>query len=225
MNTSEVYMFTFPNGKVYIGECNQRTRDDKKWGTKSRLGIHLGAARNDSRNTRLCDAIREFGEDNFTVEVLMVVDTSEVDFYEEQLIEILDATNPEVGYNTHPGGKRKHRHTEETCQRMSERRRAYTPKPPSEKTKKKISRTNLNIKRYGHRNQLLPMYLGLRNSSDRCGYRISEFHPLVKHSTQKSFVSTIKGDDKLDENYSLCIQELYRLNRISMYIQTSGLVE
>ncbi len=213
MNTSEVYMLTFPDGKVYIGRCNQRTRDNTEWGAKNRLDNHIRASRGTS-TTRISDAIRKFGEDNIQVEVLLVTNTSNAKFYEDKYIELYNTINPEFGYNSQVAGNPLDRLPESTRQKMSESRLIYTPKPHSEETKKKISKTLIdNVIRTGHTGEMLPKYVKYEKRSCRHGYKILS-HPSIKDkyfvTTQFKNMNADEYNDKMNEKYLECISHLAR---------------
>lgn len=88
-----VYKHTAPNGKVYIGITQQRPT--KRWGS--------GA--NYDYNTHFINAIKKYGWNNFTHEILFQ-DLSKEDALakEKELIQLYDSSNRKKGYNISPGG-------------------------------------------------------------------------------------------------------------------------
>ena len=85
------------NNKIYIGKTIHTA--------ESRFKEHILSARNSSSNTHLYRAMRKYGVDNFTVEVVECVDTIEL-LAEREIYWIaeFDSTNPCVGYNMTRGG-------------------------------------------------------------------------------------------------------------------------
>lgn len=83
-----VYLHTFPNGKKYVGVTENII---KRWGKD---GIPY------SRNIKMYEDIIKYGWDNIIHETLIKTE-SEVDArnLEKRLIELLDLTNDNNGYN------------------------------------------------------------------------------------------------------------------------------
>ena len=128
------------NGKYYVGKTVNKNL--KRYLSNKRHG-----ARNGYITSPLVAAMREFGDEIFTHQVLALGQTDEQICELEKLwIIALDARNPEVGYNVQPGGNVGH-----------------VPKPRgpmSEETKRKIGLGNKGRKPKGyartalHRKQL-----------------------------------------------------------------------
>jgi len=216
-------MITFPNNKVYIGQCNVLDRNGNRRGSRLRLSNHITESR--TRDSKIANAFKRFGDD-VKLEVLMEVNTELAGMYEDKFINLYNSRDDNFGYNTQRGAKTVSRSKEETCKKQSETRQinpGFAGKSHTKKTTSKISTALLETKRFGHRGQELPMYLGLRNAKDRCGYRISEYHPLIGDCNQHSFVTTEYNNSSIkderyyrimDEKYNLCLEELNRLNRM-----------
>lgn len=100
------------NGKVYVGQTCQVP--EERW-RKNGTGY-----RPRKNNTcRFWNAIQKYGWDNFEHEVIASnLTLEEANNFEELLIEKLDSTNPEKGYNLQSGGKN-HKQAEETRQKIS----------------------------------------------------------------------------------------------------------
>ena len=82
-NIGYIYCITnIINNEKYIGAT---TRTVEK-----RFKQHLNDAKNDRDNgcTRIKNAIQEFGEEYFTVETLLICNTKELDFYENNFISL-----------------------------------------------------------------------------------------------------------------------------------------
>lgn len=84
-----VYAHISPNGKMYVGITSQKP--ENRWGN----GLNPYRS-----NSHFCNAIRKYGWKNFKHEIIASGLTSEEAGHMEQLlIEKLDLTNPEKGYN------------------------------------------------------------------------------------------------------------------------------
>jgi hypothetical protein len=191
----EIYKITCPIGKVYIGQCVLYLSNGKKYGHIGRWRTHITDSRRKNGGTcrRLNEAIRFFGESNFSVELIKTVHVLELDFHEQEYIKKYDSTNIEKGYNLREGGKHS-RASLETRQLMREKRMQYTLPLPSEETKIKISNTLINnVERFDHDGKKLPKYIKYIDWKDRRGYAI------VSHSKckLKYFVSIKKPLDEL----------------------------
>lgn len=88
-----VYRHTSPDGRVYIGATCQSA--EKRWAN----------GRGYSYNTEFDEAIRTFGWNNFTHEVILD-DVSKADACaaERELIRKHKSDDPRFGFNHHPGG-------------------------------------------------------------------------------------------------------------------------
>lgn len=88
-----VYKHTSPNGKVYIGITQQRP--SKRWGS----GVNY------DYNTHFINAIKKYGWNNFTHEILFEgLSKQEAIEKEKELIQLYDSSNRKKGYNISPGG-------------------------------------------------------------------------------------------------------------------------
>ena len=92
-----IYLITNKiNGKRYIGQTSAPI--ERRWSQ------HRSEAKTGS-NTRLYNAIRKYGEDNFEIEPLAIVRIrEEINLYEKYLISLFDLRNPDNGYNIAEGG-------------------------------------------------------------------------------------------------------------------------
>lgn len=106
------------DGKIYIGQSLN---------IEKRLKSHM----NYSTNVHLRNAIKKYGKDNFLFEVLEETDVYSINERERYWIDVYKSTNPEKGYNLTNGGERVGgwRHTEETCQKLSEIAKKRASKP------------------------------------------------------------------------------------------------
>src|SRR5208282_2526537 len=71
------------NGKVYVGQTTLTLRD--------RWNCHLSAARNTSKPSYFQRAIKKYGADNFSIEVLIETDYETVNQLETFYIQKLDS--------------------------------------------------------------------------------------------------------------------------------------
>lgn len=89
-----VYKHTSPSGKIYIGITQQRPT--KRW----------GAGYNYDYNDHFFNAIRKYGWDNFSHEILFSgLSREEAKAKEIELIAFYDSANRNKGYNVSPGGE------------------------------------------------------------------------------------------------------------------------
>ncbi|QJX72970.1 GIY-YIG catalytic domain-containing endonuclease [Faustovirus] len=92
-----IYKITSPNGKVYIGQTIQTF--------ETRMGQHKNDATSGADKCPHLDAaIRTHGWDNFTREIVLHCDQSELGDHEKRLIAEYKSNDPEIGYNIHEGG-------------------------------------------------------------------------------------------------------------------------
>ena len=122
-----IYMYTFPNGKRYIGKTSTSLKD--RQGGANWVGY--------SHCTVLMKAIQKYGTDNIKQEILFEDEmTDEYSSRLEQMCILLFKTNcrrfknPQYGYNTTDGGDGSigHHHTEESKKKMSESKKGKTGK-------------------------------------------------------------------------------------------------
>lgn len=152
-----VYCHTSPSGKRYVGITSHHRLNDRWRGGK---GYYV--------NTHFDNAIKKYGWDNITHEILESGLTMEQACEREKYyIALYDSANPQKGYNISLGGgahsestKRKignahrgeknywhtHKHTEEYCRRMSESCKGKAGHPCSEETKQKLREAHLGTK-------------------------------------------------------------------------------
>lgn len=90
-----IYKLTSPSGKVYIGQT-QKT-------FKKRLSTHISATKSGKKN-KINNAIRKYGLDNFTKEILY--DTNNLDILNQKEMEYIKLFNSvNEGYNHTLGGE------------------------------------------------------------------------------------------------------------------------
>lgn len=88
------------NGKVYVGQSNDMAR---------RWREHINSCKNENQkrnyNMIIHKAMRKYGIDNFSFEVLEECDIERLDEREQYWIAYLDSMNREKGYNLVSGGQ------------------------------------------------------------------------------------------------------------------------
>lgn len=81
------------NGKIYIGQSIDIERRFKQ---------HLKKSNRD--NTQIINALKKYGKDNFSFEIIKHCKREDLDLFERFWIKIYDTTNRNIGYNTTIGG-------------------------------------------------------------------------------------------------------------------------
>lgn len=117
MATGEVYKITNNiNGKIYIGQVVSYTIHGEYRGTARRIKEHIRDW--NRKNALIIDkAIKKYGFENFSVEIICVCPLDQIDEIETEQIRIHNSTDKRIGYNRSPGGKGLF--TEETKQKIS----------------------------------------------------------------------------------------------------------
>lgn len=125
-----IYKFTSPSGKSYIGQTNNLIK-------------RFSAHRRSNVKTVFCSAIKKYGFDNFTHEILKEnLNVDDANYWEEFFIKNHNTIYP-FGYNLHSGG-RNHVATIETKKKITD---ALLARPPmSDKTKAKMSESRTGNK-------------------------------------------------------------------------------
>ena len=103
-----IYMYTYPNGKVYIGQTT--TSVEKRWQE------HVSNSKS-LRSKMICDAaIKKYGKENIKIEVLEEVEVDEtkptllvekLNQLEKKYISKYESTDIKKGYNILLGGERR----------------------------------------------------------------------------------------------------------------------
>lgn len=122
-----VYIYTFPNGKKYIGQTilSLAQRAQKGEGYKKSPYVY--------------NAIQKYGWDNIEKEIIECESEEQMDQLEIELIAKYDTTNREFGYNLDSGGHLGHHLAEESKQKI---RNARLGSKASEETRRKMSESH-----------------------------------------------------------------------------------
>lgn len=120
-------------GKVYIGQSVNVTKRLNAHKNSLRLGNH--------RNVHLQSSWKEYGEDSFSFEVIVICAVEELDDLERLYIRTYASDNPEFGYNFTSGGNTNHAHTIQSRIRMSESHKGkVSPRKGTKMTPEQIER-------------------------------------------------------------------------------------
>jgi group I intron endonuclease len=174
-----IYLITNKiNGKRYVGQTSQSLQ--KRWNRHK-------SPMNHRRSSYLYNAICKYGAESFEIKPLVIVGTKqEMDYYEQELIKVLDLRNPEKGYNLTEGGGGMlgFKLSKETRQKMSDHVK-------SEEHRRKISIAKMgNKSRTGMKDT--PESIKKRADSLR-GRKLSATHRLSLRVGQHNRLHTNKG--------------------------------
>lgn len=122
-----VYIYTFPNGKKYIGQ------------TTLSLAQRAQKGEGYKRSPYIYNAIKKYGWENISKKVILCNSVEEMDTLEVELIAKYNTTNRQYGYNLDSGGHIGHHLAEETKQKL---RDAHLGLKASEETKQKMSESH-----------------------------------------------------------------------------------
>lgn len=107
----EIYLITCSeSNKGYVGQAFTHRLNHKKYrpfGSTGRLKDHISAAINNTKKKQcmyLNNAIRKYGADKFSVQLIKRCELDEMDYYETYYIEFYNTLYPN-GYNLTKGGK------------------------------------------------------------------------------------------------------------------------
>ena len=103
-----VYIYTFPNGKKYIGQ------------TKYTLEQRAQRGSNYKSSPLVYHAIQKYGWDNIQKEIIECSSEEEMDSRERELIAKYKTTDINFGYNLEDGGNKNKHLSEETKKKLSE---------------------------------------------------------------------------------------------------------
>lgn len=184
----EIYLITCKTAKKkYIGQTVSFSKKKDgtfvKKGTYGRWKTHVYSRNNKTSRCRLlADAIAEYGENDFIVETLLIINQNKINFYEKLFIKTYNTIHPN-GYNLLSGGSSGGRHNDETKKLIGE---SNTGKVRTEEYKKEMSKTKMIYKG-------LPEYIYVLNDSKRNtnGYRVMK-HPILPEKKFSSKLLTME---------------------------------
>lgn len=142
--SGEIYMITnVINNKKYIGQVKSRI-SGRKYGAKSRWSVHKYRSLKGVNCSRILgNAIRKYGIDNFTMEILLRCNEVDLDYYETKFIGSYNTQSPN-GYNIESGGKKNKKMSRETKQILSNKTRfRYVSEENKNKIKALMEQLNL----------------------------------------------------------------------------------
>lgn len=197
MNTWTIYMYTFPNGKRYIGKTKRRL-SQRQGNTTTWSGY---------RNcTLLWKAIQKYGVENIqqTILVSEIMEDSKANEMEKQYIEFYKTSvkkyGAEYGYNLTAGGdgvtdvcyseEERQRHIKQMC----ENGRKHKGIPLSEEHKRKLSEAKTGSRHplYGrHLSDEVKMKIGKANSKENMS---EETRKRRSDSKKKKIIATSLKD-------------------------------
>ncbi len=121
MDKGHIYLVTSPSGKQYVGQTVCILSNGKKFGYKSRWRSHVQEATGNKGYCRILDnAIRKYGEDKFTIELIEEITIDLLDERERFWISEMKTLSPD-GYNLTTGGGSHHELSEESKRILSEK--------------------------------------------------------------------------------------------------------
>ena len=140
----EIYIITSPCSKQYIGQTTTLAqRKDKfiKWGYIQRWRQHVNEANSKTKEgcVKLNAYINKYGANNFKVELILVCDKNDLNYFETRMIKEYNSLSP-GGLNLKSGSFEKVVFSEETKLKMSNSAKGRTF---TEETIEKIRQGNL----------------------------------------------------------------------------------
>lgn len=181
------------NGKIYVGQTVHGDNLEKRWGRN-------GAGYKSS--PRFWSAICQYGWDGFEHEVVASrLTLDEANHFEELLIEKLDTTNLDKGYNLKSGGEN-NLLSDEAKQKISN---AHKGKSLSEEHKKKLSEIRKDrVFSDEHKRRLSESQIGKKKHplSDELKKKLSEAHTghVVSLETCRKIGEANKGKTMSEES-------------------------
>ena len=204
MNSGEIYcIICNTTNKRYIGQAFSYI-GQRLHGANGRWKKHVAEARstNNNRCSALNNAIRKYGEHNFSVKTIHICEKKQLDYWETKYIRKFNTICPN-GYNIRSGGARGSLHEsskEKLRKAKSGENNHMYGKHHTTESKEKISKSNSGKVRTAEQrvkisvakgrkdiHSHLPMYVYVTKSKYSIGYRV-KYHPALG-STSKLFMS------------------------------------
>lgn len=141
------------NNKIYVGQAVSHILNHKKYrpyGLERRFKCHVSEAYSSKKNQSqyLNNAIKKYGPENFTVELIRVCTLKEAENIEKEEIIKHNSLFPN-GYNLNTGGKQ-FAHTDESKKRVSTGVMNYNKDKKMERFNGVIIDKNINVEKYIH---------------------------------------------------------------------------
>ncbi len=182
-HTGDIYVLTSPSNKHYVGQAVCYLSNGKKHGYLNRWKQHIYEAKtNKGFCNALDNAIRKYGENSFSVQLVKTCHIDELDYWENYYIEQFSSLHPN-GYNL-TSGRSNSRQSEIT---RNKRRTSMMGKNKGKELQRR--------ERIREEDKDLPKYVRYYTDyNGKEGYRVSH-HPLLK---EKSFLGKTQTlDEKL----------------------------
>ena len=227
MDEGDIYVITnLINNKMYIGQAKQYKINGYCHGYLGRWKSHLAELKMTDKGCRILNnAMKKYGVENFSVELVLSCKLNEIDWFEQFCISYFETLHPN-GYNIRSGGKDGY-HCQNSRELMRQKKLGSNNhnfgKPRTAETKQKISFAKKGDKHhfygkelsYNHKLNLskshkkydtsLPMYIAYVKERPKnycaAGYAVSN-HPIKKN---KYFTSKKLS---LEEKYELALEYL-----------------
>lgn len=184
-----IYKYSFPNGKVYIGQSHKGT---KRFGLSSHY-----------KGQMVHNAMMKYPD--YEKEILCYCSEEDVDDLERFYIQKYDSTNREHGYNRDSGGNKYKHVSEETKKKLSEIRKYkysgtnnnFYGKHHSEMTKKKIAIANSKtVLQFSKDGEFIREWDSMRDIERELGIAHTNISTCCKgkHKTAGGFIFRYKED-------------------------------
>lgn len=185
----DIYCITSPSGKKYIGQSKKLLSNGKKWGYLCRWRDHISDSKTKNYCRLLNNAIRKYGYENLTIELICECSVEELNEKEQYYISLHNTVTPN-GYNLTHGGN--------SCKQTAE---TQTLKSKS-MIGKNVGKVFPKRKRKYDEDNNLPKYIRcLRNNNcEKNGYMVDR-HPVLKRKSFKFKNMTLEENFNLALNY------------------------
>jgi len=185
----DIYCLISPSGKKYIGQSKKMLSSGKKWGYLSRWRDHIADSKTKNYCRLLNNAIRKYGHENFTIELLCECEIDELNDKEKYYISLHNTITPH-GYNLTGGGS--------NCTQTNETQLLKSKSMIG----KNVGKIFPKRKRKHSEDDSLPKYIRcLRNKQcEKIGYMVDR-HPVLKSKSFKFQNMTLEENFNLALNY------------------------
>jgi group I intron endonuclease len=209
-----IYMFTFPNGKRYIGQTNRTINE--RW-REHRIESHKVPPR---RNAILYNAIRKYGWNNIKKEILyQCSNESELDKIEVELTLKYNTLHPN-GYNMVLGGQGNKIASEQTKKNIGEKVKE-TYNKPGKRARHSLSMKNRKTYRRNKNSFGIDLPHGVYSlkTNDTCKKGYATRHPLGNNK----FINKKFKVGKYASEKDACIAALFYSVKLNMQDLLNGI--